>query len=184
VSFIRFFSKLGEKNHNRENAFSYISALIFVTVIGISLTTGSTYWSTIAKREKERELLFRGDQIRRAIEYYFKGASGGGSNQYPVALNDLLKDPRYLTPRRYLRKIYKDPMTKDGQWGLVMAPGGRIKGVFSNSKEKPLKAGNFADSYKYFEKAETYSDWKFVYPLEQEAGASPSPAPGEIEKKE
>ena len=169
----------------RENAFSYISALIFVTVIGISLTSGSAYWSTIIKREKERELLFRGDQIRRAIESYYKGAPGGGGSQYPVSLNDLLKDPRYLVPKRYLRRIYKDPMTEDGQWGLIMAPGARIKGVFSNSKEEPLKVGNFPNDYKIFEKAATYSDWRFVYTPEKEGVASPTKGkPDEIKKEE
>lgn len=147
----------------RESAFSYISALIFVAVIGISLTAGSTYWSTIIKREKEKELLFRGDQIRRAIESYYNGAPGGGGSQYPALLNDLLKDPRYLATQRHLRKIYKDPMTKDGQWGLIKTQGGRIKGVFSKSVEQPLKAGNFPEEYKDFEKAVQYSDWRFEY---------------------
>jgi len=150
----------------RESAFSYISALIFVTVIGISLTAGSTYWSTIIKREKEKELLFRGDQIQKAIESYYNGAPGGGGSQYPASLNDLLKDPRYLVTQRHLRKIYKDPMTKDGQWGLITVQGGRIKGVFSKSVEKPLKVGNFPEKYKNFEKADKYSDWRFVYPSE------------------
>jgi type II secretory pathway pseudopilin PulG len=185
VLLFRFLKQLSNNNHNdRENAFSYISALIFVTVIGISLTAGSTYWSTIVKREKEKELLFRGDQIRRAIESYYQGAPGGGGTQYPNSLKDLLKDPRYLTTRRYLRKNYADPMTKDGQWGLITAPGGKIKGIFSKSKEKPLKVGNFQEDYKNFEKAVKYSDWKFVYPIEKEAGASSIPASGKTIEEE
>jgi type II secretory pathway pseudopilin PulG len=151
---------------NGESAFTYITALIFVMIIGISLTTGSAYWSTIVAREKEKELLFRGDQIRKAIESYYNGAPGGGSNQYPASFNDLLKDSRYLATRRYLRKIYKDPMTKDGQWGFIRAPGGRIKGVFSLSKEQPLKVGDFTKDYASFENASVYSEWRFVYPIE------------------
>ncbi|MBN1624927.1 MAG: type II secretion system protein [Deltaproteobacteria bacterium] len=156
----------------KENAFSYIAALIFVTVIGISLTSGSAYWSTIIKREKEKELLFRGDQIRRAIESYYNGVPGGGGSQYPASLNDLLKDPRYLTTQRHLRKIYKDPMTKDGEWGLITVQGGRIKGVFSKGVGTPVKTGNFPDEYEDFEKAVKYSDWKFVYPSEKEKTTS------------
>jgi type II secretory pathway pseudopilin PulG len=157
------------ENHLSQDAFTYITALVFVTVIGISLTTGSAYWSTIIAREKEKELLFRGNEIRRAIESYYNGAPGGGSHQYPASLNDLLKDNRYLATRRYLRKIYKDPLTKDGQWGLITAPGGKVKGVFSTSKAMPLKAGNFSEDLKAFENAEKYSEWRFVYPLEVEA---------------
>jgi type II secretory pathway pseudopilin PulG len=164
---------------NKNDAFTYITALIFVMVIGISLTTGSAYWSTIVAREKEKELLFRGDQIRRAIESYYNGAPGGGSKQYPASLNDLLKDSRYLATRRYLRKIYKDPVTKDGQWGLIKAPGGRIKGVFSHSREQPIKVGDFPQDYASFENAGKYSDWRFVYPLEvKTAGPSAGASKG------
>jgi len=157
---------------NGNDAFTYITALIFVMVIGITLTTGSAYWSTIMKREKEKELLFRGDQIRKAIEAYYNGAPGGGSNVYPASLNDLLKDSRYLATKRYLRKIFKDPMTKDGKWGLIKAPGGKIKGVYSLNKELPLKTADFPQDYAVFEKAGTYSDWRFVYPIELESTAS------------
>jgi type II secretory pathway pseudopilin PulG len=151
-----------------QTGFSYISALIFVAVIGITLTAGSRYWSTMIKREKEQELLFRGDQIRKAIEVYYKAASGGRGSQYPSSLKDLLKDPRLPTPQRYLRKVYKDPMTDEGQWNIVMAPNGRIKGVFSKSKDIPIKVGNFPAIYEDFEKAETYADWKFVYAPEEQ----------------
>ncbi|MBW1863002.1 MAG: type II secretion system protein, partial [Deltaproteobacteria bacterium] len=147
----------------KPEGFSYISALIFVSVMGISITAASTYWSTIMKREREKELLFRGDQIRRAIESYYTGAPGGGGKKYSRSLKELLKDPRYPAPRRHLRKLYKDPMDVDREWGFIMASGGRIKGVFSKSKEKPLKVGNFPAEYENFEKAKTYSDWKFVH---------------------
>ncbi len=150
-----------------QTGFSYISALIFVAIIGITLTTGGRYWSTMIKREKEQELLFRGDQIRKAIEAYYKAAPGGRGSQYPSSFKDLLKDSRFPTPQRYLRKIYKDPMTEDGEWDVIMSPNNRIKGIFSKSKDVPIKVGNFPAVYDEFEKAETYSDWKFVYAPEQ-----------------
>jgi type II secretory pathway pseudopilin PulG len=167
----------------KESAFTYITALIFVMIIGITLTTGSAYWSTIIKREKEKELLFRGDQIRGAIEAYYNGAPGGGSKVYPASLNDLLKDSRHLTTKRYLRKIFKDPMTMDGKWGLIKAPGGKIKGVYSLSKELPLKTADFQKDYAVFEKAGNYSDWRFVYPPELESSASKTQAEKETKSE-
>ena len=141
--------------------------------MGISLTAASTYWSTIVKRDKEKELLFRGDQIRRAIESYYTGGPGGRGSQYPRSFDDLLKDPRFPTIKKHLRKTYKDPMTEDGQWGIVMDSGGRIKGVFSKSQDKPLKVGNFPAEYEAFEVAEKYSDWKFTHPLEKKSTSAP-----------
>jgi type II secretory pathway pseudopilin PulG len=151
------------RRRHRNGGFTYLSALIVVVISGIALTAASEYWSTIAKREREKELLFRGDRIRRAIASYYKGGPAGKPESYPGTLSDLLKDPRSLKTLRHLRKLYRDPMTKDGVWGLVLAEGGGIKGVFSKSTQKPLKTGDFPIDYQSFEKAKTYSEWKFIY---------------------
>ena len=161
-----------------QRGFTYITALILVAVVGISLNVAGQCWSTKMKREKEKELLFYGDKIRQAIESYNTAKPDGKTPQYPGSLKDLLKDPRYPKVRRHLRKIYKDPMTSEGEWGYVLAPKGGIKGVFSKSKDTPLKTGLFPSPYEDFEKAETYADWKFVFVPEQKA-AEPPPPDGE-----
>ena len=147
----------------KDAGFTYISVLILVVIAGIGLTGTSRYWSTAVKREKEAELLFRGDQIKKAVESYYK-STPGGQQKYPRTLKDLLKDNRHQIIKRHLRKIYKDPMTKDGEWKKILDSGGCIKGVCSKSMAKPLKAGGFTKEYKNFEDSEKYSDWKFVYP--------------------
>jgi len=167
----------------RRGGFTYITALIFVAVVGISLNVAGKYWSTITKREKEKELLFYGDKIRLAIESFHKSTPGGKTPEYPRSLDDLLRDPRSPNVRRHLRKIYKDPMTSEGQWGYVIAPKGGIKGVFSKSKNHPLKTGNFLPPYEEFEKAETYADWKFVFVPELKTQTPVPPAPPSEEKE-
>lgn len=146
-----------------QSGFTYLGALVLIVVAGILITGVSKYWSTIAKREREKELFFRGDQIRRAIASYYNNAPSGRSSYYPRRLKDLIKDPRFLGVRRHLRKLYKDPMSQKGEWGLILAKRGGIKGVFSKSKEQPLKVGEFPLGYEDFEKAKGYSDWKFIY---------------------
>jgi len=155
--------------HNMLNrkGFTLIGVLAFIVVTGISLTAASKYWSTVIKREKEEELLFRGDQIKSAITSYYNHTPKGRTPSYPRNLEDLLKDPRFLTVRRHLRKVYKDPATEDGAWGLVRDSKGGVKGVFSKSKLKPIKTGNFSEEYKDFKKAKTYSDWRFVHTKEK-----------------
>ncbi len=167
-----------------QKGFTYITALIFVAVVGISLNVAGQCWSNKMKREKEKELLFYGDRFRQAIEAYNTATPGGKTPEYPRSLKDLLKDPRYPKVHRHLRKIYKDPMTPEGEWGIVMAPKGGIKGVFSKSKDKPLKTGNFPSPYEDFEKAETYADWKFVFAPEQKTVPPPPPAEEKIPEVE
>ncbi len=142
--------------------FTYMSVLLLIIVSGIALTSASRSWRVIMQREREKELLFRGDCIKKAIESYYK-AGEAKKVTYPSRLKDLLKDPRFPTIRRHIRKIYADPLSESGEWELILGKGNRIKGVYSKSKATPLKTGDFLDKYKEFEEAKKYSDWKFVF---------------------
>ena len=114
------------------------------------------------QREKERELLFVGNQFRLAIANYY-GKSPGTVQKYPETLDNLLEDKRYLTVQRHLRKVFVDPMTNSHNWGLVPAPSGGIMGVHSLSEKHPIKTSGFATDNSLFRNAKKYSDWKFVY---------------------
>jgi len=159
----------GESLNVKSAGFTYISVLILVVIAGIALTGASRYWSIAVKRDKEAELLFRGDQIEKAIESYYNSAKGG-QQKYPRTLKDLLKDNRHHIIKKHLRKIYQDPMTKDGEWEKILDSGGGIKGVYSKSTDKPLKTGGFTKEYKDFEDSEKYSDWKFTHLLKTVKG--------------
>ncbi len=142
---------------------------MIVVVMGIMLGGVGQYWSTIMKREKEEELLFRGLQYRSAIQRWKKPRPGGHP---PTALRDLqhlLKDPRTPSTVRYIRRLYKDPMT-DKDWVAIIEPTGGIIGVASSSNEKPLKSGGFPEEIKEFEGKAKYSDWQFVYRPQSPAG--------------
>lgn len=147
---------------NGEKGFTYIFALILVFVTSVSLMAVHKQWSTIMKREHEKELLFRGSQIVSAIESFYTN-SPGGSKIYPQSFEVLLKDNRFPNLKRHLRKHYKDPMTSEGNWGIVYDGQGRIKGVFSTSSASPLKQGGFLKRFESFEKKKKYMEWKFVY---------------------
>jgi len=138
--------------------FTYIGLLFAIAIIGITLATVGVVWSTQIRRDKEVELLWIGDQYRTAIGRY--RASGG---QYPQALTDLLEDKRFPVARRYLRKLFTDPMTGAVDWQLIQAPAGGILGIASSSQGKPIKVSGFALADAAFEKMQCYCDWKFVY---------------------
>ena len=142
----------------RNAGFTYIGLLFAIAILGITLATVGVVWSTQIRRDKEVELLFAGDQIRTAIGRY--RTSGG---QYPQALADLLDDKRSAVPRRFLRRIFLDPMTNSADWELVLAPEGGIMGVASHSPGTPIKVAGFSAADAVFDKAECYCDWKFIY---------------------
>ena len=94
--------------------FTYIGLLVAIVIIGAALAAVGQVWSTEAKREREAELLYRGNTIRKAIGSYVFGA--GGSGQYPRELQDMVQDERSPQAIRYLRRVYEDPMTGQADW--------------------------------------------------------------------
>jgi type II secretory pathway pseudopilin PulG len=153
--------------------FTYISALVFVAIMGIALSTAGGVWSAVVKREREQELLFRGDQILRAIDSYYKQTPGNRTPEYPRSMQDLLKDPRYPSIRRHLRRPFTNPMSGDGNWEYILDKRGGIKGVFAKSEEAPNKKGQFPAGYERFERATAYSDWQFSHDLKQGQVSAP-----------
>lgn len=145
----------------RESGFTYLGLMVVTAIIGLALASTGEVWHLAVKREKERELLFIGDQFRRAINQYAQHTPGQ-SSRYPMNLDDLLKDPRYPQTERYLRKIYVDPITGDTDWGLIKGPDGGIFGVYSRSEEEPLKKTNFSSLDSIFEDKMKYSEWVFI----------------------
>ncbi|RJP80495.1 MAG: type II secretion system protein [Desulfobacteraceae bacterium] len=140
------------------DGFTYMTVLILMVIAGIALIGVSRSWRTVMQREMESELLFRGNQIRKGIESYYKIG-----NNYPPELADLLKDPRFLVVRKHLRKSYPDPFAGDGKWVLIRDANERLIGVHSTSNGKPLKTGNFSEENARFQNQKKYSDWKFIY---------------------
>ena len=74
--------------------------LVAIGIMSILMSVAMPAWRTLAKREKEAELLFRGQQYMRAIDLYQRRFPGA----YPT-------DVEMLVEERFLRRLYPDPMT-------------------------------------------------------------------------
>jgi len=145
-----------------QRGFSYISVLILIVLMGLILTSLSTVWQTLQRRDREKELLFIGNQYRNAIRLYYE-STPGTVKQYPMRLQDLLEDSRLLSRQRYLRKLYADPVTGEPNWGIVRAPNGGILGIYSLSEQSPLKVNGFKAIDASFAGKSRYRDWEFSY---------------------
>jgi type II secretory pathway pseudopilin PulG len=117
---VRDGSAIMTEDRKAEGGTILIVLMIGVAIASIALTAVVQIWSTTWRRDSEEELIFRGKQYGQAILAYQKEHGG----QYPINLEDLYKPgPRRL---RYVRKLFKDPIARDGKWGLVyLAPGGQ-----------------------------------------------------------
>jgi type II secretory pathway pseudopilin PulG len=80
--------------------------LVMLGVMSVLMTALLPAWRFQAKRERELELVFRGEQYMRAIGLYER-KMGPGSRPPTIDV---------LVQQRFIRKKFKDPMTKDGEF--------------------------------------------------------------------
>lgn len=148
----------------RQRGFTYVALLAILALLGAALAALGTAWTTAKQRENERELQFRGEQIRDAIGRYRASAT---PPTWPPTLEALLEDRRGPEVRHHLRRLWVDPFTRRADWVLVDAPEGndgssarRIAGVRSRSDARRMAtAGTVAVDA---ENAKV-SDWVFVH---------------------
>jgi type II secretory pathway pseudopilin PulG len=153
-----------------------LALLLALALGGIALMAAVDVWSLTRQRAAEEELLFVGDQYRKAIQRYYMSAPAGTRRTLPATLEDLLEDDRSLVPVHHLRRLYPDPITGSTEWGALRI-GDRIAGVYSLSEREPIKKARFASGYQQFTDKTTYREWVFVASIPGRGPASATPQP-------
>lgn len=146
----------------RQRGFTYVGLLFAVAIMAVAAAGAGIAEALEARRARERELLFIGQQFRAAIGSYVE-STPGADRQYPASLQDLLLDRRGTEPRRHLRQIYADPFTRKREWGLVQTSSGAIIGIHSRAPGRPLKQAGFDGPELRFAGARDYAGWQFIY---------------------
>jgi type II secretory pathway pseudopilin PulG len=96
-----------------------ITLVVALAVSMILITVATQVWTTVIRRDKEEELIFRGREYTRALKNFRKDRG-----RLPTDLKELTE--RGQSNQKYLRKLYKDPMSPDGEWNyLYLSPDGR-----------------------------------------------------------
>lgn len=92
-----------------EAGYNMVMLIVALTVLNIMIAAMMPLMSTEIQREKEEELIFRGFQYAEAIRLFQLRFQ-----RPPNKLQELIE----IKPR-CIRQLWKDPMTKDGKWGLI-----------------------------------------------------------------
>jgi type II secretory pathway pseudopilin PulG len=146
-------------NDNQRGAILLL-LLVMVVVVGLAAGLAGQSWRSTVQRAREAELLWRGQQYQQAINSYY--AVRHGQQSFPTKLEDLLRDPRFPSVVRHLRRLYNDPMT-GADWDLVKDPNGRVIGVRSSSELEPFRKDGFPKSLDKLKGKEAYNKWEFVF---------------------
>lgn len=92
-----------------QQGFAMAALLVVLVIMSLLLSMALPVWHHAARREREAELIFRGEQYARAIMLYQRQTPGA----YPP-------DVETLVEGRFLRRAYRDPMTAGGAFRLVL----------------------------------------------------------------
>jgi len=139
-----------------------MAVLVMVVIMGLGAGIVGATWKTKVQRSKEQELLWRGDQYRKAIASYCQVTHGGAPGKYPRSLEELERDPRFLHRVRHIRRLFKDPISGE-DFVLIKDASGAITGVRSASELEPFKKDGFPYEYAQFANRKRYSEWEFVF---------------------
>jgi hypothetical protein len=96
-----------------ERGYALLLVIFLGTLLLLSTMVVAPNILTEGRREKEKEMVWRGKQYTRGIKLYYRKMG-----RFPTSLDDLTK-PK-LGSIRFMRQAYKDPMNKeDGSWRLI-----------------------------------------------------------------
>ena len=96
-----------------QRGFAMAALLVSVGVMMLLMSVAMPVWRHEMQREKEAELVFRGEQYARAINLYQRKM---GPGNFPPNIDILVQ-------QRFLRKKYKDPIT-NGDFQLISVGAG------------------------------------------------------------
>jgi type II secretory pathway pseudopilin PulG len=156
--------------------------LVVIAVMAVMLSVAMPTWRHMVQREKEEELVFRGQQYVRAIALFQRRYAAS----FPPSVD-------ILVSQRFLRKKYKDPMTPDGEFQVLyqMSPpgqqmrqgetrrtaGGGVSRGVQGGPETPFGTGTLGPrggiigvaskstekSIRLYNGREHYNEWQFVF---------------------
>ena len=106
-----------------ERGYALLVIAFAATLLLIAAMTAAPKIKTVRQREKEQEMIWRGNQYVRGIKLYYRK-----NGKFPTSLEDLTKPQ--VGNIRFMRQQYKDPMNpEDGSWRLIyVGPSGQLIG--------------------------------------------------------
>jgi hypothetical protein len=142
-------SRHGRRPQRASSEAGYILLIVMMmaTLLLISLAAAAPSIYVEGKREKEKELIFRGEQYAMAIIRFHQQFK-----RYPTSVKELL----HTNNMSFLRQAYPDPMTRSGKWRFIHAtangiildskilgpPGKQKKPLASNDEKSTSQSGS------------------------------------------
>jgi len=124
---ISFANSEARQNHQTrcsrrdERGYTLVALLALMSLLSLFALAAMPNLSQQAQREREKEAIFRGEQVADAIRSYYRYRGSQGVNSLPTSIDQLLEGiPRGTKKLQILRaEAARDPLSSDGEWRLV-----------------------------------------------------------------
>src|SRR3954468_1732449 len=119
-----------------EAGYAMAALLVAMALMAVLMSVALPVWRQAAQREKEAELIWRGQQYDRALQLFRRKASAPGAPNLEI-----------LIQQKFLRKKYKDPIT-GGDFELkpvgAIGPGTQRPGMPGAGNMRPGMSGRLS----------------------------------------
>jgi type II secretory pathway pseudopilin PulG len=111
------------KKPSGESGYALVALLVLMTLLALFAMSATSNIKQQAQREREKEAIFRGEQVADAIRSYYRSRGSQGVNSLPTNMDDLLDGiqiPGRTKKLQILRiSATKDPLSSSGEWKLI-----------------------------------------------------------------
>jgi type II secretory pathway pseudopilin PulG len=104
-----------------ERGYALVSLILFMSLLALFALSAAENVRQQGQREREKEAIFRGEQVADAIRSYYRYRGAQGVNSLPNSMDDLLQGiPRGTKKLQILRsEAAHDPLSSSGEWKLI-----------------------------------------------------------------
>jgi len=111
-----------------EGGFTLVALLAVMSLLALFALAAAENVRQQSQREREKEAIFRGEQVSDAIRSYYRYRGAQGVNSLPTSMDQLLEGiPKGTKKLQILRvSASHDPLSSSGEWKLISPTSGDV----------------------------------------------------------
>jgi len=121
---------------NGECGYALVALLVVMSLLALFAMSAALNVKQQAQREREKEAIFRGEQVADAIRSFYRSRGAQGVNSLPTNMDQLLEGiqiPGRTKKLQILRTAAaKDPLSSSGEWKLIAPTSQDFAGLVRN----------------------------------------------------
>ncbi len=121
---------------NGEGGYALVALLVVMSLLALFAMSAALNVKQQAQREREKEAIFRGEQVADAIRSFYRSRGAQGVNSLPTNMDQLLEGiqiPGRTKKLQILRTAAaKDPLSSSGEWKLIAPTSQDFAGLVRN----------------------------------------------------